>query len=125
MFERPYNYAEAIDKCAEDGGNLALAADTDTFDLLSTMYSVYRMQGGRIGGAFVDGVMITKEKAFCRNTRGECPATMPWQTGYPSDAASQQCLSIQWQHDNGVANTYCDTKKLAVCQYTSQITNVH
>ena len=125
MFETPYNYPEAMDKCEEDGGNLALAADQDTFDLLSTMYSVYRMQGGRIGGAFVDGVLISQKKAFCQNTYGECPATIPWQPGYPSDAGSQHCLSILWQHDNGVANTYCDTKKIVICQFTLQITNVH
>ena len=96
-----------------------MAKDTDTFDTLFNMLAAYMAQGGGFSSAFLDGSYKTELAVWgCVNTRGACPTTMPWQPGEPNGPLSNKCVAIGWGHVKGVVDTYCDLKRMVMCQFT-------
>ena len=123
MFEGNYNYQEAAAKCAEDGGTLAMAADTNTYNFMFNILDTYVMQGGGIVGTFVDGsrgIMNPQSDAWwCVNTQSDCGQIMPWHFGRQGNNVYQPCVAILKWYENGVADASCH-QLMAMCQYRLQ-----
>ena len=128
MFEDRYNYTQAVAKCSEEGGIIAMAADQDYFNFLFNLFDVYWARDGDIPGVFVDGVRMVRQSSaallnhhtsywFCVNTNGVCPSSMPWHPGQPSDPLSQHCASIHTSYTSGVGDYECNLRLMAMCRF--------
>ena len=123
MFEGHYDdYGDATEKCYDEGGIIAMAADRDTFDFLYNMLTVYRNQGGGDSGVFIDGTrgMMNPPRYvrdwFCVNAGGKCPAAMPLNPGHLNDP-QYKCLAILARADSWVVNVSCFNSYMAVCKF--------
>ena len=118
LYTKQYYYEEAESKCADDGGTLAMAKDTETFDVLMVMLKAYIAQGGTSYEAFLDGSKETEFDSWeCVNAQGDCPATMPWKKGEPNDPRGQQCVAISARSAEGLIGKDCFLKRTAICQF--------
>ena len=123
MFEGEYNYTQAVGKCAEEGGIIAMAAaGQDTFTFLFNMFNVYWNHGGDTTVAFLDGSkgIMNPESSdwYCVNVPGACPSTLPWNPGQPNDS-QEKCVGIAGWYKLGVGVLSCSDKVMAICKFTT------
>ena len=121
IFDGEYNYMQAAAKCPEYHGTLAMVADSDIFNFLLNLHSVYRSWVGIARGMFLDGskgIIVNPAQSsngwYCVSVPGDCPATMPWQPGEPSHPQEQCVGALPWL-TSGVAAFSCQIRYTAVC----------
>ena len=120
MFVGKYNYTQASAKCAEEGGIIAMATDTNTFNILFNIlnehWNAYRTDASvHLDGS--QGVMNPQFSGwFCMNTGGPCPATMPWHPGQPSDPA-EKCAGMMVFMKKGVRDGNCSDQCMTMCKF--------
>ena len=121
LFDGKYNYMQAAAKCTEYHGTLAMVSDSDIFNFLLNLHSVYRSWVGIVRGMFLDGSKggivnpaQSSDGWYCVNVQGDCPATMPWQPGEPSHPQEQCVGALPWL-TSGVASFSCQIHYTAVC----------
>ena len=97
-----------------------MAEDADTFNFLFNIVNAYRMQGGSVNGAFVDGTMGIENPQssdwYCLSTHSDCGTTLPWRPGQPNDPG-QQCINVFPGYHQGVANARCRFLKMVICKF--------
>ena len=114
MYEGLYNHTQAAVKCTEEGGVIALAADRVTFTFMYQMMDTYYLQGGPLGGAFIDGKKQTEfGEWFCSSTDDLCP----FRPHQPDTPQSPQCAVILLNYAGDVGVNYCGNKRMAMCEF--------
>ena len=120
LFDGRYNYTQAAAKCAENGANLAMAGNNDTFTFLFNLHTVYWNSGGLVNGMFLDGSNEIVNPQFsgwyCVNVPGACPATMPWQPLEPNDPQAHCVGALTWLR-SGVADFSCQIQFTTMCKF--------
>ena len=116
MFEGHYNYTQAAAKCTQESGILALAVDQKTFNVMYNMFMSYWWPGGEINGAYLDGTYQSNTWFSVNTPDRRLPADVPWHPGRPDYYEDEKCVSIMSQLNQGLDDTLCPGKRMAMCQ---------